>query len=273
MPFLVCDEPTANLSVFPGPLTFANGGVSSGMVIAARAKVLPAATASPANPPDPAMDPACIELEVDGMTGQNWWLSPDKVIPGVNTGGHKLVLWGRSGTSGINWETPTDVPITGQANAIDPVLPAPATALLAWAASAPAAPAAGWPGAFNIRVKRNVLSTNTTVPYVRELLNAGALQAAPFVLNFDIVTSPPGGLVWSSTTSTVIPEDPNSLSKWILYVPDITQTLAKIFLIQQIHTTVNVYGWYIFAFNPAAPNLFVPSPTGSQLRHNLSVFP
>src|SRR5688500_1606383 len=111
MAFLTCDEPPANQIFFPGPLTMANGGVSVGFVSAARAKLLPTTTASPPEPADPSSDPECVELEVDPMTWQNWWLSSIKTIPGIQDGGNKLVIWGmRNGSS----DAPTEVPLVGQ---------------------------------------------------------------------------------------------------------------------------------------------------------------
>ena len=282
MAFLTCDEPPANQIFFPGPLTVANGGVSVGFVSAARAKIYPSAATIPANPPDPASDPDCIELEVDSMTGQNWWLSPAKTIPGIREGGNKLVLWGlRDG----HWQPPTEVPLIGQGAWGPPwgpgpapgpgPLPLPPAALMAMPAPAagpgPAAAPLTWPASFSIRVKRNVLSTG--IPQVRELLNAGALQAAPFNVDFDIIATPPGGLVWSSATSTAQPEDPDTQSKWILYVPDTTATFARVFLIQQVHSALSTYSWYTFSLDPAADNLFVPFPAAPQLRHNLLVSP
>ena len=262
MPFLTCDEPIATQRFLPGNLTVTNGGKSplTNIFTAVKAKIF-----HPGEdiPDTPVGCPGCIDMAID-MTGTAWWSTGD--IPVIQVGGNTLAIWGLE--DGAGWQLPTKIPITGEDMGAAPVLPPPAQPA---PAVAPAVPP-HWPAALRIRVARNRLSTG--FPGISEFLNSGALQAQPFSASIDVFGGGPGEIVWTKTTSTVIPEDPDSESKWLVHLPDETKTFAMIYLVQRVATTVRIFRWYTLSFNAAAETTFSPySLIPPILNHSLKVSP
>jgi hypothetical protein len=273
---LNCEQPRSNDAFLENSAIGAFGGVESGTLEKVRARIYQATP--PADPPDPATDTHCREADAD-MTGTFWEIND---LTNLLNGANQLGLWGYF--TGAGWVRASPVPLNGFENPSGPPWgPAPhgppegppgppggpvphppgRKAAMAAAGEVPApAPMAlpALPAQFKLRVNRWRLSR---LAEVKQLLNGRALQAAPVILDYDFGLSGLTRMAWSTMSTTMLPEDQASTSKWILELP-IPQTagpgslFAVLYLQQMVGAAVKIDHWASFVFDPTAEIRFLP---------------